>query len=442
MDTKNIYLQDFARYKNDLPGMELAWLAQLRNSAISSFNQTGFPSGKDEDWRLTSVKPIVETSFKPAIRYERDGLSPESLKPFYVFNNYVPCRLVFINGNFSPEFSSVNQLPDSVQAGSIAGVLLRNPDIIKPYLGKNMYGSCRHAFAALNTAFFSDGAFVYVPRTAAPENPIHLLFVAVPGSKSIVSYPRVLVVLESGAKATIVESYAGLSNTVYFTNAVTEILIGENSVVEHYKLQEEDGNGFHVAAMEVTVGDNSNFVSHSVSFGGALVRNDLNVTLAAEGAECTLNGLYVTAGRQHVDNHTSIVHAAPHTTSRELYKGLLNDSSRAIFNGAIVVEPGAQKTNALQVNKNLLLSEESLVSTKPELRIYANDVKCRHGATIGQLSQDALFYLRSRGLDLKSARETLIYAFANEMLNRMALRAVVARIEKLLGLSSGGIYYA
>jgi Fe-S cluster assembly protein SufD len=254
----------------------------------------------------------------------------------------------------------------------------------------------------------------------------------VAGKEATVCHPRNLIVIGRGGQATIVENYLGVEGELYFTNAVTEIVVGENGVGEHYKVQREGGKAFHIATLQACLERNSNFSSHSISLGGALVRNEVNAVLDGEGGECTLNGLYMVGGGQHVDNHTRIDHVKAHCNSRELYKGVLDGKSRGVFSGKIYVHEGAEKTDAKQTNKNLLLSEDAVINTKPQLEIYADDVKCTHGTTIGQLDQEAIFYLRSRGIDLEAARGLLTYAFASEMIGRIKVEPVRAQLEHLL----------
>ena len=263
-----------------------------------------------------------------------------------------------------------------------------------------------------------------MPRGKDGEQPIHLLFVASSHGEPTVSHPRNLIIVGDNSQVAIVESYVGLDGGVYFTNAVTEIVAGQNAVIDYYKLQQESAEAFHIATLAVHQDRSSNFTSHSISLGGALVRNDVKARLDAEGVECTLNGLYMASGHQLVDNHTSIDHAKPHCSSHELYKGVLDGKSKGVFSGKIIVRPDAQKTDAKQTNKNLLLSADSVIDTKPQLQIYADDVKCTHGATVGQLDKDAIFYLRSRGIGHEDARSLLTYAFANEIISRIKIPSV------------------
>jgi Fe-S cluster assembly protein SufD len=320
-----------------------------------------------------------------------------------------------------------------VKAGSLATALNSDSALVEPHLARHA-GYQDHPFVALNTAFLQDGAFVSIPRGKAVERPIHLLFVSTHDRRgtATVSHPRNLILAGDDSQAMVIESYIGLNNALYFTNAVTEIVAGENAVVAHYKLQRESEEAFHISTVQASLSHNSNFSSHSIDLGGALVRNDVNAVLDGKGIECTLDGLYMVAGRQHVDNHTRIDHVKPHCSSRELYKGVLGGRSKGVFNGKIYVHKDAQKTDAKQTNKNLLLSEDAVINTKPQLEIYADDVKCTHGTTIGQLDQEAIFYLRSRGIDLEAARGLLTYAFASEMIGRIKVEPVRAQLETLL----------
>ncbi|PYV03203.1 MAG: Fe-S cluster assembly protein SufD [Acidobacteria bacterium] len=365
--------------------------------------------------------------------YQVNGWSPSRLAD--VTLGEVACtQLVFLNGHFSQELSSPGKLPEGVKAGSLASALDSDGGLLEEHLAR--YASYRrNAFTALNTAFVEDGAFVYLPKDAVVKEPIHLLFLSTASKDPAVCHPRNLIVAGSSAQATVIESYAGLEGGVYFTNAVTEIVTGEQSRIDHTRLQRESERAFHVATMEVSQHRDSAFASRSISIGGKLVRNDLNVLLNGEGCDCTLDGLYFAGGEQHVDNHTTIDHAKPHCSSRELYKGILDGKSTGVFNGKIIVRKDAQKTDARQTNNNLLLSEESLINTKPQLEILADDVKCTHGATIGQLDEEALFYLRTRGIGDAAARSLLTYAFASEIIGRIRIQPIQCRLDLLLSRS-------
>jgi len=340
------------------------------------------------------------------------------------------------NGRDAAALSSVGLLTGGLEVASLAEVLASRPQAVEPYLAKVVRDG--NAFAQLNSAFVEDGVFVRIPASTSVAEPIHLVFLSEPDFGPTVSHPRNLVVAEAGSQASVVETFLGTAGEVYFTNAVTEIVLRDGAVLDFSKLQREGDAAFHVATTAVSLGRNTTFTSHSISLGGALARNDLNVRLDAEGADCTLNGLFLGNGTQLLDNHTLIDHAMPHGTSRELYKGILDGKSRGIFHGTIIVRPDAQKTDAMQTNKNLLLSRESLVNSEPALEIFADDVKCRHGSTIGQLDEGAIFYLRTRGIGAEEARRMLVSAFASDVASRIRVAPLRALVEQHLGLRLPG----
>ncbi|MCI0460506.1 MAG: Fe-S cluster assembly protein SufD, partial [Gemmataceae bacterium] len=332
---------------------------------------------------------------------------------------------------FAPTLSATGAPPAGVTVGSLADVLARRRDLVEPHLGRLARYETR-PFVALNTAFLHDGAFVHVPRGAVVREPIHLIFLATPTNEPAVSYPRTLIVAEGNCQCTLAQSYAGLGEGTYFTNAVTEVETGPNAFIDHYKIQREGPSAFHLETLQVRLGRASNFSSHALTLGGKWARNESGALLADEGCECTLNGLYLAGGTQHVDNRTVIDHAKPHCSSHELYKGILDGKAHAVFNGKIYVRQDAQKTDAKQTNQTLLLSEDAVINTKPQLEIFADDVKCTHGATIGQLSADALFYLRSRGIGSEAARALLTYAFANDVVERIKFDPLRRQLEDFL----------
>jgi len=424
-----VLLSQFDEFQRRAAGQDRPWLRSLRKSAIKRFGDLGFPTTRDEEWRYTNVAPLAKVPFKLAPR-NGNGVSGRILRD-YLFGELDCCNLVFLNGHFSEALSSLCRLPDGVRVSSIAAALRGDGGEIEPHLAR--YAPYQDsAFTALNTAFTADGAFVVIPDKAVVEEVIHLVYLSTAASGATMSYPRNLILLGRQSQARIVESYVGVQDVVYLTNAVTEISLGENAVVEHYRLQRESGRAFHIASTQVVQNSGSSFASHFVSLGGGLVRNEIGVRLDGEGSECTLDGLYVTRGTQHMDNRTSIDHAQPHSSSRQLYKGVLDGQSSGVFNGKIFVRPDAQKTDARQTNRNLLLSEEATVDTKPQLEIYADDVKCTHGATIGKLDEEALFYLRSRGIDQESARTILTYAFASEVSRAMKIKPIQCQIDLAL----------
>lgn len=406
-----------------------AWLRDLRNAALASFDEQGFPTSRDEDWRYTSIDPIVSTEFQSA---NGEG---KLLKPADVhaasFVSPTDNRLVFINGVFSPEYSSLGSLPPRVRVENLAKAIMADSDMIGPHLSRYTRYP-RQSFVLLNTAFVEEGAFVLIPKGVVLAEPIYLVYCSVGNSAPVMSHPRNLIVFEAASQARVVESYVGFGEQPYLANVVTEVVGGEDAVIDYYRLQREGSQGFHVSALEARLSRNCNLTAHAITLGGALVRNDVHAVLDGEGAECVLNGLYLLDGHQHVDNHTEIEHARPRARSNELYKGILSGASRAVFNGKILVHKDAQKTDARQTNKNLLLSENAVVNTKPQLEIHADDVKCSHGSTIGQLDKDALFYLRSRGLDLDDARSLLSYAFASELVGRIRIAPLRALLDDYL----------
>jgi Fe-S cluster assembly protein SufD len=408
---------------------ESGWNDSIRRQAISSFTQKGFPTPEDEDWRYTSIEPILRTPFELA-RYELDGL-PARIRVHPAFAQSEGRRIIVINGFYSQELSSLEALPNGVVVCSLAKAMLKYPDRVQPYLGR--YADHEHqAFVALNTALMEDGVFVFVPRGMVLENPIHLIFISWSQNKATISNPRSLIVLGANSQAVVVETYIGLEGEPYFTNAVTELVGEENATIMHCRFQNERPNAFHIATTQVYLAGNSQFTSQAISLGGTLARSDLNVGLDGEGIRTTLDGLYVTSGSQHMDHHTRIDHWKPYGTSRQLYKGVLNGKSKGVFNGKIVVHKNAQRTDAAQVNRNLLLSEEAWANTKPELEIHADDVKCTHGSTVGQPGEESVFYLRSRGIGQDQAMSLLAYAFARDLIERIRVEPVRTELNRLL----------
>ena len=423
----NSYLRDFVGKDLGEPTEGPRWLQGLRAAAAERFAALGLPTRRDEEFRFTNVSPIAETPFRRACRETSQLASVAE----FDYAGLTGSRLVFVNGHYAPEHSQVEGLPKGVLIGTLAEAMAADSQMVEKHLGH--YARFQnHAFVALNTAALDDGAFVFLPRNAVIEEPIHLLFVSTATAGPTVSHPRTLILAGENSQATVVESYAGPADQVYFTNAVTEIVCAESAVVDHYKVQRESQAAFHIATMQVEMARGSNFSSHSVGLGGKLVRNDANALLGGEGGECTLNGVYLANGRQLMDNHTAIDHAMPHCNSHEVYKGILDGHARGVFNGKIFVRPDAQKTDAKQTNQTLLLSGDAQMNTKPQLEIFADDVRCTHGATIGQLSADALFYLRARGIPYEDARALLTYAFASDIVSRIKVEPIRAQLDHAL----------
>jgi Fe-S cluster assembly protein SufD len=404
---------------------EPPWLDRLRRAAMARFVEKGFPTTRDEAWRKTSVAPIVRTAFRAP---DGNVAGTDALAALALPDLGGP-RAVFVNGVYSADLSSRGPSPRGVEIASLRELVAGKPGRIEPLLTR-VAGARGHVFADLNTAFVDDGAVVFVAPGAAVAEPIHLVYLSVnPGAEPTVSHPRTLVVGGRGSEATVVESYGGPDGQVYLTNAVTEIAVEAGASIDHCKLQREGDRAFHVASLFVRPDKGARFSDHAVSFGAALGRNDIDVTFAGEGGECTLLGLFLADGERHTDTHTRIDHAVPHCTSRELYKGVLDGSARGVFDGLILVRKHAQKTDAAQTNKNLLLSRQALVDSTPRLEILADDVKCKHGSTTGQLDPLALFYLRSRGIGEGPARALLTYAFASDLVHRIRVGPLRAAVE-------------
>ncbi len=426
--TENSYLRDFTGSDSGSPASGPEWLRNLRQSAAARFAEVGFPTRRNEEWRFTNVSPIAETPFALASKTE-SAMTAETLAG-YTYAGMGGTQLVFVNGHFQADLSS-KEFPEGVTVSTLSQAMEAAPELIEAHIGRYAKFTTQ-AFVALNTAALEDGAFVHIGRGTVVDEPIHLLFLSTPNSGPTVSHPRTLIIAETNSQATIVESYSGTADAVYFTNAVTEITAAENAVIDHYKVQRESRKAYHVATMQLHLAKSTNFSSHSVGLGGLLVRNDANAYLGGEGIECTLNGVYLGNDRQLIDNHTEIDHAMPHCNSHEIYKGILDGHSRGVFNGKIFVREDAQKTDAKQTNQTLLLSPTAQIDTKPQLEIFADDVKCTHGATIGQLSDEAMFYLRARGISKDNARALLTYAFASDIVSRIKIDAIRAQLDQVL----------
>jgi Fe-S cluster assembly protein SufD len=413
-----------------------AWLREARRVAIDRFAERGLPTSRDEEWKYTSLAPLVATPLDLAADAAREMPSEEDLARFSM-GPVSWSRLVFVDGRYAAKLSTVRPLPPGGRLGSLAEALITDEPTVRAHLA-GAAAEADGAFGALNAAFWADGAFLHVPVGVSLDEPIQLLFVAT-ASGGRADHPRSLIVLEPESRAVLVESYVALADEAYLTNASTEIALGPGAVLDHHRVVLEGRQGFHAGRTWVRQGPDSRFASCAVTLGGRLVRNDVDARLDAEGAECALNGLFVVGGAQHVDTHTVVDHAQPRTTSRQLYKGVLDGRARGVFNGRVVVRPGANGTDAHQTNKNLILSDGVEVDSKPQLEIFADDVKCSHGAADGQLAEDAIFYLESRGLDEVTARSLLTHGFANEVLGR--IREEPVRVwceERLRGRLRGG----
>ncbi len=414
------YLETFTEFEKHAAGTNLAWFRKLREDAFARFCQVGFPTTRDEDWRFTNVSSISRAQFALAGK-SNARLSVSDLQQWKMDGS--AAQLVFVGGQFRSDLSQIGKLASGIAISTLKEETVKSAKLLEAHLGRYL-DIQRDPFSALNTAFAEDGAFVYIARGTALEHPIHLLFVSTTAHSPRMIHPRNLLVFEKETQATIVEEYVSLSDGTtsggtILCNSATELVAGENATISHYRIEREDKDSFNISTLRLQLERSANVASHSLLLGGGLVRNNVHPVLAGEGAECLINGLFVGNGKQHLDNYMHVEHASPHCSSRQFYNGILDDQSHGVFHGRIVVHKDAQKTDAKQTNRNLLLSDSAQIDTKPQLEIYADDVKCTHGATIGQIEENALFYLRSRGIDEVSARRLLLMAFAGECLDRM-----------------------
>ena len=419
------YLGAYGELAAERQQRDPVWLRQLREDAWQRFYAKGFPSTHDEDWRFTNLAALAKTPFQRAVKGSV-AVAADQIEKFRVPG--AGCQLVFINGHFAANLSDLSNLPKGLEICSLLGAIDCGmigaapegcaPEGIEQHLGR--YADVRRdAFSALNTALWEDGAYLRIHRGAVIEQPIHLLYVSAGAGAAIMTHPRTLIVAEPTSHAALIEDYVSIGDEAAFSNSVTELVAGQDAVVSHFLVERENLAAFNVSTLRLELARGTNVSSHSILLGGGLVRNNVHPVLAGEGAECLINGLFVGAGRQHLDNYMLVEHAQPQCSSRQFYNGILDDHARGVFHGRIVVHKDAQKTDAKQTNRNLLLSNDARIDTKPQLEIYADDVKCTHGATIGQIEEEQLFYLRSRGIDETSARNFLLYAFAAECLDRM-----------------------
>jgi Fe-S cluster assembly protein SufD len=424
------YLKEFENFAGAATVEGPEWLEPIRRSAMDRFAHTGFPTAREEEWRFTPVTAIAQTSWRPSTGVSEE-IAREQLAPF-IFGHEEWCTLVFVNGEYAPALSSPGNLPAGVVATNIAEALRNGGEVLQRHFAK--YARIEeNPFTALNTALFRDGGFVHVSAGVDLSLAINLVFVSTADATGTVTHPRNLIVVERNARASVVESYVTLApGARYWTNSVTEVWTGPNSWVEHTRIQRESEAAYHVATTQAEVSRDSHYRSFSLAMGAALARHNLNARLADQYAEALLYGLYLTHGDQLVDNHTVLYHDHPHGHSWEVYKGILDDRSRGVFNGKVMVQREAQKTDAKQTNRNLILSDFAKVDTKPQLEIFADDVKCTHGATVGQLDEVSLFYAQSRGFPLAEARRMLTYAFAAEVIEEVTLEPVRAELNRLL----------
>ncbi len=420
------YSADFMQLKNT---KENDWFSKQRQSAFDIFQECGFPNTRVEDWKYTDVKPIAKNTFS---NITESNVASDNNEIDEILIKDLDCvNLVFINGAYSEKYSDIKNISSKIVIKSMADALINDESLLKKHLTKHINQEL-NSFTALNTAFIQDGAYINISANTNIDKPINITYISRDSNHPFATHPRNLIVMGENSNATVIENYVGSGKVNYFTNSVTETVLLQGAVLKHYKIQQEGSSAFHIASLNTSQSKDSRFESHLVSIGGALVRNNINASLNEEGAEIIMNGLYMTEDVQHVDNHTRVDHLKPHTQSHQNYRGVLNGKSRGVFNGKVVVHPQAQKIEAYQNNANLLLSDDAEIDTKPELEIYADDVKCTHGATVGQLDDDMLFYLRSRAVDEKTARSLLTYAFADEVISEINIKEIQNKLERLI----------
>lgn len=433
--TRPHYVEQFQSAGGLLPGASLPWLASLRQTALAQFDATGFPSPREEEWRYTNVAPIEKKRFKPGFAAAPAAAPDAALLERYRLHDV--WSLVLVNGIYVPELSALDGIPAGVTITPISLALADDPGFIESRLG-SVSANERHGFIAFNTAFFSEGLVLRVPAEQKLSKPVQLLHIATDSDTALSL--RSLIVVESGASAQVVETFVGETGSVNLCAAITEVALAERAALDHYMLQHQSERAYHFGGAYACVGRSACFRHTQLSFGALLARHEIHAELD-EVAECTLDGLFLGRERQHVDNHTLIHHRAPRAISRETYRGVLADRARGVFQGRIIVHPDAQQTDAQMNNRNLLLSEDAEIDTKPQLEIHADDVKCAHGVAIGQLDEQAVFYLQSRGVDAESARNMLTFAFANAMLDKIELASVksLAQDELMAKFPQAGI---
>lgn len=407
---------------------ESSWLQMLRRRSLERFESAGFPTVDQEEWKYTNVAPIAKAELNPIVTANELDITRESLASF-AYEEARGSRLVFVNGIFREKLSDTSSLPGGVTAVSL-DELANDDGLVRDVFAREAE-SAASGFIALNAALFTGGLLLTIPRDTSIAIPIHLLFIAEGhGAETPTISPRVIVDAGENCEATIIESFVGATESAYLTNSVVDFDLKSGARVRHYRVQGESNSGFHIGTTRAELGAQASYEITSINLGAALSRHDVKVTMDHEGAACAVDGLYMIEGAQHHDTHSLIDHRQPHCTSRQLYKGILDGKSRAVFNGKVFVRHGAQQTDAQQTNKNLLLSSEAQVDTKPQLEIYADDVKCTHGAAIGQLEDEELFYLESRGINPALAKNMLTYGFAEEVIEKIKIDSIKRELDE------------
>ena len=428
-NTESKYGLAFREHQSTGRDSRAAWFERLREGAMDHFEQVGLPSVHEEDWKYTNLAPIAKVDFEPLRPSSSATLTVQDLEPLS-YKEAANSQIVLLNGMFQRELSSLLGVRDIVVLGLAEAVEHETySHTVREYLARGAdYSS--NGLIALNTAFLDSGVFILIPKSVQLESPLHVMCISDPEGAEAAIFPRILVVSEENSSATIIESYASTHERQYFTNSVVEVFLQEGARLEHYRVQRDSSKAFHTGTTAAHLGRTSSYNTTAITLGAQLSRHDVNVTMDHEGAECWVDGLYIVSSDQHADTHSVIDHRQPHCTSHQLYKGILHGNSRAVFNGKVFVRHGAQKTDAMQTNKNLLLSPEARVDTKPQLEIFADDVKCAHGAAVGQIDEEELFYLETRGIHAELGRNLLTYGFAAEVIQKISVDSIRAQLDE------------
>ncbi len=421
--SENSYQAAFRSVRESSP--TVAWLELVRSSAMDRFEQLGFPSIREEDWKYTNLATLAKEEFVPVTTG-----SGKTLAAHYAYPETAEAHLLVVDGHLREDLSTKTGLGDVVAVDLFSAAAdARYNKIVRKYLARNA-GYHNNGLTALNTAFVQSGVFLWIPKNVKLERPLQITFLA--DAENGASFPRLLIVAEENSSATVIESFVSSNGGKYFTNAIAEIVLKDGAQLEHYRVQRESNDAYHVSTTSAELGRASRYDTTSINLGGQLSRHDISVVMDHEGAETAVDGLYMVAADQHSDTHSVIDHKQPHCTSHQLYKGILDGNGRAVFNGKVFVREGAQKTDAQQTNKNLLLSDKARVDTKPQLEIYADDVKCAHGAAVGQIDPEELFYLETRGIGPELGRSLLTYGFAEEVIGKIKIDSIRSQLDEFV----------
>ena len=429
-DNREIYLSNFESFEKNLNGGSKSYIHSVRQSAIEQFGKYGFPTTKDEEWRFTNIRPLTLRQFSSVNETTITDISKQKIDHL-LLKGLEGNRLVFLNGFLAEQSSEISTTHKNIRIENLSKILKSNPDFIKKHFTQYSKQD-QSAFTSLNNGFMNDGAVIVIPDNTIINEPFYIAYISTESSTPFITHPRTLIIAGNNSQASFVEHYIGPDKNAYFTNAITEISADEGAILTHIKIQTESINAYHIGSTFIHQNSGSNVTSNSIMIGGSIARNNLTSTLDGERIECTMNGLSLSTDEQLIDNHTTINHAKPNCISHELYKSILDGKSKGVFNGKIFVRKDAQKTDAKQTNKTLLLSDNATMNTKPQLEIFADDVKCTHGATVGYLDADSIFYLRSRGIDEAAARDILTYAFANDVVNRIPNKQIQEYVNDIL----------